>query len=53
MSMMRCDICRELCDTDCDPDSLYVIDDECICWNCRDIYDLKTEFELGQESASI
>lgn len=36
MSMMKCEICHALVDTDSDPDSLYVPGRECVCEECRD-----------------
>jgi len=36
MSLMRCDGCGWITDTDDDPESLYVLDGECLCENCRD-----------------
>lgn len=47
MSMMRCNDCERLVDTDDDPDSLYVVDhdDQCICEHCRDRLALKTKFD--------
>lgn len=45
MSMMLCTLCGDLVDTDDDPDSLYVTDGKCFCWECREENDLETEFE--------
>lgn len=36
MSMMRCEGCDFFVDTDDDPESLYVIEDLCICERCRE-----------------
>jgi len=35
MSIMRCDDCERLVDTDDDPDSLYIQGKECLCITCR------------------
>lgn len=35
MSMMKCNHCTELVDTDDDPDSLEFVEDECYCSCCR------------------
>lgn len=37
MSMMRCDRCQKVIDTDDDPDSLYETEDGCICERCREL----------------
>lgn len=47
MSAMLCKFCRNLVDTDDDPDSLYVVDhaDDCVCKWCREDRKLPTEFD--------
>lgn len=45
MSMMRCDECERLVDTDDDPDSLYVKKRECLCKGCRNDLNEPSEFE--------
>ena len=52
MSMMRCAGCADFVDTDYDCDSLYVIDMECWCGNCRDRLGLETEFQREAPHAS-
>jgi hypothetical protein len=44
---MLCNKCSTVVDTDDDGDSLYVIgyDDKCVCEECREEHDLKTEFD--------
>jgi len=36
MSMMHCDHCSELVDTDMDLESLYVKGRDCLCQSCRE-----------------
>lgn len=46
MSAMLCKFCRNLVDTDDDPDSLYVVGhDDCVCKWCREDRKLSTEFD--------
>lgn len=48
MSMMLCDHCKDLVDTDGDPDSLYVKDAECLCRLCREEQRRPSEFEASE-----
>lgn len=54
MSTMLCSVCDRLVDTDSDPDSLYVetIRSDCVCKACRDVLDLKTEFDEDERDPS-
>lgn len=45
MSVMLCDVCGSLTDTDDDPDSLYVPHRNCLCSGCRDELEEPSEFE--------
>lgn len=38
MSMLLCDGCKMPVDTDEDPDSLYIGEDECVCKSCRKVF---------------
>lgn len=47
MSVMLCEKCECIVNTDNDPDSLYVIgfSDKCVCEWCRDEHGYVTEFD--------
>ena len=47
MSMLRCDECERVVDSDDDPDGFYVParPNQFICKHCRDNLNLPTEFE--------
>lgn len=36
MSLMRCNYCERVVDTDEDLESLYVTDGQCVCEHCRE-----------------
>ena len=46
MSMIQCNGCGEAIDTDLDPESLYVIEDQCWCRICRGESDLGREDDM-------
>lgn len=47
MSMVLCEFCKELVDSDEFPDGFYTLKypDDYVCDNCREKRDLKTEFD--------
>jgi hypothetical protein len=53
MSMMACVLCYGYVDTDFDPDSLYVReqDGKCICGGCREREELSTIFDEEEAAA--
>lgn len=48
MSMMKCDGCGLVIDTDDDPESLYVLDGDALCEVCRDKWARAQGHELAE-----
>lgn len=53
MSMMKCDNCEVLIDTDSDPESLYVVDIKCFCLDCRDSKEVESEVRKHKYSGEF
>ena len=53
MSMMRCDGCGFVVDTDSDPDALYVDNNDCLCEACREGVELCNAVHANSVSKAI